>query len=365
MKTKFRFFRWLMLLMLSMSVLGAWAQVGGLTQTGNMTVCLNSTESYGVMPTVGSTYTWSILAGTGGAGTITNGPVPNNLISIHWTNIGTCTLQVTETNSSGCSEIINAILITVSPLPTLTITNPAAVCSPNTVNLTAAAVTTGSTAGLTFTYWTDAAATLPYTTQTAATAGTYYIKGTTAAGCSDIKPVTVTVNPLPTVTITNPAAVCSPNTVDLSAAAVTVGSTAGLTFTYWTDAAATVPYTTQTAATAGTYYIKGTTAAGCSDIKPVTVTVNPLPTVTITNPAAVCSPNTVNLTAAAVTVGSTAGLTFTYWTDAAATVPYTTQTAATAGTYYIKGTTAAGCSDIKPVTVTVNPLPATSPIYHN
>ena len=277
MKTKFRFLRWLMILMLSMSALGAWAQVGGLTQTGNMTVCLNSTESYGVMPTVGSTYTWSILAGTGGAGTITNGPVPNNLISINWTNIGTCTLQVTETNSSGCSEIINSILITVSPLPTLTITNPAAVCSPNTVNLTAAAVTTGSTAGLTFTYWTDAAATVPYTSQTAATAGTYYIKGTTAAGCFAIQPVTVTVNPLPTVAITNPAAVCAPNTVDLTTAAVTTGSTAGLTFTYWTDAAATVPYTSQTAATAGTYYIKGTTAAGCSDVKPVTVTVNPLP----------------------------------------------------------------------------------------
>ena len=31
-------------------------------------------------------------------------------------------------------------------------------------------------------------------------------------------------------------------------------------------------------------------ATGCSDIKPVVVTINPKPTVAITNPAAVCAP---------------------------------------------------------------------------
>ena len=35
-------------------------------------------------------------------------------------------------------------------------------------------------------------------------------------------------------------------------------------------------------ATSGTYYIKGTTASGCSDIQPVTVTINALPIANIT-----------------------------------------------------------------------------------
>jgi hypothetical protein len=329
---------------------------GPYPNTGNHSVCLNATEPYGVVLNAGSTYAWSVTPLAGGNGTITAGVTPN-LIIINWTTLGTATLQVIETNAQGCVGDPVTIIVTINPIPVLVITNPAAVCAPGTVNLTAAAVTAGSTAGLTLTYWTDAAATIPYTTPTTATAGTYYIKGTSAAGCFDIKPVVVTINPAPSLVITNPAGVCAPGSVDLTAAAITAGSTPGLTFTYWTDAAATIPYATPTTAAAGTYYIKGTLATGCFDIKPVVVTIAPAPTLVITNPAAVCAPNTVNITAAAVTAGSTPGMTLSYWTDAAATIPYTTPTLATAGTYYIKGTLAGGCFDIKPVVVTVNPLP--------
>lgn len=329
---------------------------GPYPNTGDHSVCVGATEPYGVVLNAGSTYLWTVTPLAGGNGTITPGATPN-LITVNWTTVGTATLEVVETNSFGCVGDPVTIIVTVNPIPNLVITDPPPVCSPATVDITAAAVTAGSTPGLVFTYWTDAAATIPYTTPTAATTGIYYIKGTSAAGCYDIKPVNVTVDPSPTLVITDPPGVCAPATVDLTDPAITAGSTAGLVFTYWTDAAATIPYTTPTAATAGTYYIKGTTAAGCFDIQPVTVTITPAPTIIITNPAAVCDPNTVDLTAAAVTAGSTPGLAFTYWTDAAATIPYTTPTAATAGTYYIKGTLSGGCFDIKPIVVTVNPLP--------
>jgi hypothetical protein len=275
--------------------------------TGDHQVCINNTEPYGVELHLGSTYAWTVIPLAGGNGTITAGATPN-LITVTWTSLGTATMQVTETNAAGCVGDPVTIIVTVNPKPILAITNPTAVCSPGTVDITVAAVTAGSLGGGTLTYWTNAAATIPYTTPTAATAGTYYIKATTAAGCFDIKAVTVTVNPLPTLVVTNPAAVCSPSTVDISAAAVTTGSTAGLTLTYWTNAAATIAYTTVTAATAGTYYIKGTTAAGCVDIKPVVVTINPLLIPTINCGAS--TTNSVSFTWAAV--GAATGYNISY-----------------------------------------------------
>jgi hypothetical protein len=213
----------------------------------------------------------------------------------------------------------------------------------------------------------DSAASIPYTLGGNATtvyvksatpvSTTYTVTSTSAAGCSNNTTVSVTIDAFPTVVTSNPTAVCAPATVDLTVAAVTNGSSAGLTLSYWTDANATNPLTTASAVTtSGLYYIKGANANGCFVITPVTVTVNPVPALTITNPATVCSPATVDITSSSVITSATSGLTLSYWVDSAATTTALTSPNAvtTSGTYYVKAVNANGCSSIMPVTVTVN-----------
>jgi gliding motility-associated-like protein len=114
------------------------------------------------------------------------------------TNLAGGVFTFTVTNSSGCTSTESVPVIISTPgVPVLIITDPPTVCSPNTVDITNSTIITGSTPGLTYTFWTNATATIAYNTPTAATAGIYYIKGTTVSGYFNIKPVTVTVDQLP------------------------------------------------------------------------------------------------------------------------------------------------------------------------
>ncbi len=295
------------------------------------------------------TYVWSPLLGI--SGDSTNGWVFNP------TATTTYTLTANQTSGGQCVNTAT-FTVTANPLPVVVANAPSAVCNGSTVDLTATAVTTGSTAGLTYSYFTDASATTVLANPNAvASSGTYYIKGTNSNGCVAMASVIVTVNALPNVVSVNPTTVCAPTTVNLTASGVTTGSDSGLTFTYFTDLAATTALTLPSAvSTSGTYYIKGTNTNGCSVIIPVTVTINPQPVLTITNPASVCSPSTIDITANAITAGSDTGITLSYWSDSTATTALTTASAVTtSGTYYIKAVNNAnGCEKIMPVTVTIN-----------
>ena len=83
-------------------------------------------------------------------------------------------------------------------IPNLQITDPAAVCEPQSVNLSAIEITEGSTGGGSLSYWTDAEATSVLLNESAITSsGVYYVQSENSFGCMDIQAVNVSVNPLP------------------------------------------------------------------------------------------------------------------------------------------------------------------------
>jgi hypothetical protein len=227
----------------------------------------------------------------------TGGPLASTMDTAYSTPIGTSDISfwVTAVGPDNCESSPRRNITAFSyPKPILTTTN-ITICSPETGDLTKAFTDSNNdtkNAIATITYWSNATATNAVTTPTSVSAGTYYIKKEISNGCSDIKPVVVKINAKPNVNITNPAQVCS-GTVNIRAAAVTTGSTTGLTFTYWRDSAATISMTNGQAgaiSVSGQYWIKGTVAStGCFDIKPVTVTVNAVPVGGTVSPDTICS----------------------------------------------------------------------------
>ena len=133
--------------------------------------------------------TWQLVLSPGNLTTTGSGTTT----SISGLVAGTYTFTVT--NSAGCVSASSAAfgIFSSADTPVVVITNPAPVCFPATVDLTNPKIVDGSTLSLSYSYWTDASATITYRTPSMATEGTYYIKGTTADGFFTVEPVTVVV----------------------------------------------------------------------------------------------------------------------------------------------------------------------------
>jgi gliding motility-associated-like protein len=278
------------------------------------TICAGQTAT---MTAAGATsYTWSAGATSAGANTATASPA------------ATTTYTVTGA-ASGCS---NTAVSTVTVAPSLSITvNSPVICAGETANLTAGGAASYTwTAGTTVTGTNTADATPAATT-------TYTVTGTTGT-CSGTAVSTVTVTPLPVVTVTS-ATICDGATANLTAGgASTYTWTAGATAT-GTNTADASPSTTTT------YTVTGTDL-GCSGTAVSTVTVNPIPTVTVSSPS-ICPGSTAQLTAGGAT-------SYTWSPGATSTGPNTADaTPASTATYTVTGTLL-GCSSTAVATVTVN-----------
>ncbi|WNM21948.1 hypothetical protein [Flavobacterium capsici] len=192
-------------------------------------------------------------------------------------------------------------------------------------------------------------------------AGNYYVVATnTISECTTLigRPTAVTVVQSPTVSVNSPSKCSNDPAVSITA---TVNPAGTYTYVWTVPQGASNPGNVASfnATVGGSYSVVVTNGStNCSGSGSGTLTVNPSPNLVTNNPAPVCAPLTVDLTLPAVTTGSNLqGGTLTYWTNSGATTPLNNPSAVSAsGTYYIKVTTSANCTDIKPVTVTIIPV---------
>jgi gliding motility-associated-like protein len=306
--------------------------------------------------------TWTLTRMPGG--TTTTGTGTSTTI----TGLLSGTWNYTVTNASGCTSDPTADIVILpapatSAIPVIdTIIQPTCTVSTGRVILTGLPATgtwtlTRYPDGTTFP-GTGISMTIDYLQQ-----GTYYFTVTNSDGCTSAASSNVVINQQPpTPGAPVPGAITHPTCQVPGGTVVLNGLPASGTWTLTRlpgsiTSTGTGTSTTVSGLESGIYNFYVTNAAGCPSAVSANVVINPrpgpVPSVIVTNPGPVCSPATVDITNPAIVQGSTAGLIYSYWLDIVASIPYNTPAAATEGTYYIKGTTTSGCSDIQPVIVTV------------
>ncbi|MBB3841343.1 hypothetical protein FHS57_005371 [Runella defluvii] len=378
------------------------------TISGGTAVCKNASSPKitftGAVGTAPYTLTYKINNGSEQSITTTNGSSVS--LDVPTNESGTfeyILLSVKDGSSTACSQTQSgSATVTVNALPTATISGMTTVCR----NSTSPKITfTGDkgTAPYTFTYKLNTGSEQTVTTQngssvsldvpTDAVGEFVYtlisVKDATTTACSQTQSgsATVTVNPLPTVTITGTTALCqnsqSPNVTFTGS-----NATAPYTFTYKINDG--TPQTVKTTSgnsvtvsvptgTAGEFVyslvsVLESSSTACSQTQSgsATVTVNALPTATISGMTTVCR----NSTSPKITFTGDKGAapyTFTYKLNTGAEQTVTTQngssvsldvpTDAVGEFVYtlisVKDATTTACSQTQSgsATVTVNPLP--------
>ncbi len=326
--------------------------------TSNTTICHGTSPGMimGSNPSDGTpgavyTYQWqsSTTSGTEDFSNIISGDgqhyTPGNLTVTTW--FRRIVTSATETSTS------DPLQITVIPaIVQLVINDPDPVCSPQSIDLTDPAVVAGSTAGLSFLFFNDAAGTDPLLHPEAINSATaldrnYYIKAANTCGDEVIQPVRVVINTPPDISVTGPVSpVCRGTELTLTATAP--GSTV-----QWQGLGS--GHTVQIAPqTSSTYTAVATSSQGCTATATATVNVIDFAMQLTANPSVVLSGNPVTLTSSANSLYAVdAWLPENVFANQVATAQ-TIQATAAAATFSVVGVSEDGCRDTASVMLTVN-----------
>lgn len=268
------------------------------------TICNGNT--FTLVPSGAATYTYS-------SGTNTVAPS------------STTTYSIVGTSSVGCITN-NPALVTVTvfayPMPTIT-ANGGVICQGETFTIS-------PTGAVTYTFSGGSATVTPATTTT------YYVSGTNLQGCQTITQtaLTVTVLPSPSVILNNGEICIGEN--------FTIAPTGAVSYTFLNGGPIVSPTITTS------YSVTSTGSNGCESEFPnvTTVTVNPLPNVSVTpTNSFICNGDVINLAASGA---------MSYSWSTGESVSTITTTATPGAIYTITATNAKGCIANYVYTLSVN-----------
>jgi gliding motility-associated-like protein len=335
----------------------------------NLTVCPDDSVYFTGTSINGSTSFKWYDAITGGSLLFTGNPYGTTVST-------TTTVFVESINSTSCTSLRTAALVTVVPnldIPVATV-SPVSGCPDESVTMTATSIN-----GSTVFEWYDAliGGNLLHTgasyTTTVPTTTTYYVQSVDSNGCKSIRtPVIVTILPSTDVPVgtASPLTVCPDQSVTLTAT-----SPSGATVFEWYDAmfGGTLlhsgPSYTTTVSTTTTFYVQSVNGTGCASLRTLVIAVvTPFVDVPVglASPATICPGETVVLSATSPT-----GATIFGWYDSIldgnllhSTSSFSTTVSSTT-IFYLQTENGSGCASVRtPVLVTVLPnldVPIASP----
>ncbi|MEI7492495.1 MAG: kelch repeat-containing protein [Bacteroidota bacterium] len=248
----------------------------------DISICLNSSIPLGTDPVPGNTYHWTSFPGV----------FTSNLANPIVTPLVTTRYTLTETiNVTGCTNS-NSVLVIVNSRPAAIAGANRAVCLNATTQLGAAPVAGNTYSWSSFPGVFTSNLANPIVTPLVTTIYTL-TETITATGCTNTNSVLVTVNPLPTPSITGPSLLCAGTTGNVYS---TQPGMAGYQWNISSGGTILSPPGTASATirwdSAGVQFITVNYANsfGCFALSPAVknITINPLPVPSITGPGSLC-----------------------------------------------------------------------------
>jgi hypothetical protein len=257
-----------------------------ITPAGPTTFCTGGNVVLNANTGIGFTYQW-----------YNNSVLISGATSQSYTASTTGSYVVVVITANGCTTTSTAVVVTVSPIPTASITagGPTTWCNSSSVTLNANIGT-----GLTY-QWRQNNSPITGATSSlyvATAAGNYdcIVTNPCSSATSNVITITVNTNPPASITAAGPTTFCAIGSVTLNA-----NTGAGLSY-QWQKNSVNISGATDTfyvATTTGTYRCRVTNLCGTTTSNSIVVTVNTSPTASITasGPTTFCSPSSVTLNA--------------------------------------------------------------------